>query len=135
MWRKVIRALAMLVDRDERVGKGERVLTEVFASDPAVLEAVVMIRSSPLPGFNTRVVWAELRYALADRGSREKPEEASRAPESTNAACLRGPVSGGHVEGPRMGGKREAQKRHDNGWCQLLGGLGDAGTKFTRSSL
>ena len=82
----------MLVDRDKRVGRGERllilqrqvsqwvifgdcqqrtyvgsilpkfthgavVLTEVFASDPTVLEAVVMIRSSPLPGVYTRVVW------------------------------------------------------------------------------
>lgn len=93
MWRKVIRALAMLVDRDERVGKGERVLTEVFASDPAVLEAVVMIRSSPLPGFNTRVVWQSFgthwQIEVQERNLKKRQEPPSQRTRPVSEALFR----------------------------------------------
>ncbi len=40
-----------------RRNEAERVLTAMFASDPGVVEAVLMIRATPLSGLETQVVW------------------------------------------------------------------------------
>jgi hypothetical protein len=43
-----------------RVNEAEYALSGVFASDPSVVEAVLMIRATPLSGIITRVVWQDL---------------------------------------------------------------------------
>ena len=44
-----------------RVSETERALSKVFASDPSIIEAVLMIRTTPLSGIKTRVVWRNFR--------------------------------------------------------------------------
>jgi hypothetical protein len=76
-----------------RVNETERAFVKVFASDPSTIEAVLMIRATPLSGIITRVVWQDLgarwQIEVQERNLKKRQEPPMQRTRPVSEALFR----------------------------------------------